>query len=178
MTAIMLEEAEVQPAAIDAKSAGRRAMLTGAIVPTLMRLALPTVTVLIAQTMVGIAETYYVGFLGTDALVGVSVVFPIWMLMTMMSAGGIGGGGASAVARAIGAGRTEDADDLVLHGIALAITFCLAFTLGTRVFGLTLYHGLGARGEPLAKALSYSDWLFLGAVPIWIVNLCSAALPT
>ena len=79
MTEATFEDSEVQAAAIDARSAGRRAMLAGSIVPTLMRLALPTITVLIAQTMVGIAETYYVGFLGTDALVGVSVVFPIWM---------------------------------------------------------------------------------------------------
>jgi putative MATE family efflux protein len=176
VTEAALADSEVRAAAIDAKSASRRAMLAGAIVPTLMRLALPTITVLVAQTMVGIAETYYVGLLGTDALAGVSVVFPIWMLMTMMSGGGMGNGVASAVARAIGARRTEDADDVVLHAIALAITFGLAFTLGTRVFGLALYHGLGARAEPLANALSYSDWLFLGAVPIWAVNLCSAAL--
>jgi putative MATE family efflux protein len=176
MTEATLKESEVQAAATDAKAADRRAMLTGPIVPMLMRLALPTITVLFVQTLVGIAETYYVGLLGTDALVGTSVVFPIWMLMTMTSAGGIGSGVASAVARAIGSGRTQDADDLVLHGVALAITFGLAFTLGTRVFGLTLYHGLGARAEPLAKALSYSNWLFLGAVPIWVVNLFSAAL--
>jgi Na+-driven multidrug efflux pump len=87
MTEATLEDSEVQAAATDAKAADRRAMLTGAIVPTLMRLALPTITVLFAQTMVGIVETYYVGLLGTDALVGTSVVFPIWMLMTMMSAG-------------------------------------------------------------------------------------------
>jgi putative MATE family efflux protein len=176
VTEATLEGSEAQAAPTDAKAAGRRAMLTGAIVPTLMRLALPTITVLFAQTLVGIAETYYVGLLGTDALVGISVVFPIWMLMTMTSAGGIGSGVASAVARAIGSGRTQDADDLVLHAVTLAITFGLAFTLGTRVFGFTLYHGLGARAEPLAKALSYSSWLFLGAVPIWVVNLCSAAL--
>jgi Na+-driven multidrug efflux pump len=92
MTQATLKDSEVPAAAIDAKAADRRAILAGAIVPTLMRLALPTITVLIAQTMVGIAETYYVGRLGTDALVGTSVVFPIWMLMTMTSAGGIGGG--------------------------------------------------------------------------------------
>ena len=177
MTEATLKDSEVQAAATDAKASDRRAMLTGAIVPTLMRLALPTITVLFVQTMVGIAETYYVGLLGTDALVGTSVVFPIWMLMTMTSAGGIGGGVASAVARAIGAGRTQDANNLVLHAVALAVIFGLAFTLGTRVFGVTLYHGLGARAEPLAKALSYSNWLFLASsVCIWAVNLCSAAL--
>jgi MatE len=54
------------------------------------------------QTLVNVVETFYVSRLGTDALVGVALVFPVWMLMTMMAAGGIGGGGASAVARAAG----------------------------------------------------------------------------
>ena len=71
-------------------------------------------TVLVAQTAVNIAEAYYVGFLGTDALAGVALVFPVFMLMTMMSNGGLGSGVASAVARAIGAGRKDDADALVL----------------------------------------------------------------
>ena len=43
-------------------------------------------------TLVGVAETYFVSFLGTEALAGVSLVFPIFMLMQMMSNGGIGGG--------------------------------------------------------------------------------------
>ena len=62
----------------------RAALLTAPILPTLLRLALPTVTVLVAQTAVNIAEAYYVGFLGTDALAGAALVFPIFMLMTMM----------------------------------------------------------------------------------------------
>jgi hypothetical protein len=48
VTEAALADSEVRAAAIDAKSAGRRAMLAGAIVPTLMRLALPTITVLVA----------------------------------------------------------------------------------------------------------------------------------
>lgn len=46
----------------------RSTILTGPVLPTLLRLALPTMTVLIAQTAVNIAEAYYVGYLGTDAL--------------------------------------------------------------------------------------------------------------
>jgi hypothetical protein len=42
----------------------------------------------------GQRETYFVSFLGTDALAGVALVFPLFMLMTMMSNGGIGGLGA------------------------------------------------------------------------------------
>lgn len=80
-----------------------RGILHGPITPTLFRLALPTVVVLVVQTFVGVAETYFVSFLGTEALAGVTLVFPVLMLMQMMSNGGIGGGVSSAVARALGA---------------------------------------------------------------------------
>ena len=66
----------------------RAAILTGPVLPTLLRQALPTMTVWLAQTAVNVAEAYYVGFLGTDALAGVALVFPVFMLMTMMSGGG------------------------------------------------------------------------------------------
>jgi Na+-driven multidrug efflux pump len=67
----------------------------------MLRLALPTTVVLVVQTLVGVAETYFISFLGTDALAGVTLVFPVLMLMQMMLNGGIGGGVASAVARAL-----------------------------------------------------------------------------
>src|SRR5580704_8114908 len=109
--------------------ATRATLLTGPILPTLLRLALPTVVVLLAQTAVNIAEAYYVGFLGTDALAGVALVFPVFMLMTMMSNGGLGSGVSSAVARTIGAGRRDDADALVFHAVILAIVVGAVFTL-------------------------------------------------
>jgi hypothetical protein len=89
----------------DARFAGRDILLQGPIASRLIALAFPILIVLAVQTLVSVAETYFVGFLGDDALAGVALVFPILMLMTMMSNGGIGGGVASAIARAIGAGR-------------------------------------------------------------------------
>src|SRR6478609_7119362 len=86
-----------------ARSLGTREfILRGAIVPTLLRLGLPTLIVIMVQTLVGVIETYFVSLLGTDALAGAAVVFPVLMLMQMMANGGFGGGVASAVSRAIG----------------------------------------------------------------------------
>ena len=90
-----------------------RPMLEGPIVATLLRLAWPSLIVLVVQTLVGVAETYYVGYLGTETLAGVVLVFPVLMLMQTMSNGGIGGGVSSAVARALGADRQADAEALV-----------------------------------------------------------------
>src|SRR6202171_3660791 len=91
-----------------------RALIEGPIASTLIRLAAPNVLVMLAQTSVGLVETYFIGKLGTDAMGGVALVFPLLMLMQMMSAGAMGGGISSAIARALGGGRRADADALAL----------------------------------------------------------------
>ena len=169
------DPAVVQSRAPSRNEAARAALLTGPILATLLKLALPTMTVLLAQTAVNIAEAYYVGFLGTDALAGVAMVFPVFMLMTMMSNGGLGSGVASAVARAVGAGRKDDADALVFHAIILAVIAGALFTLGTIWGGPNLYRALGGRNEALDAALKYSNYLFAGAIPVWIVKIGRAS---
>lgn len=151
-------------------------ILSGPIAPTMLRLALPTIVVLIVQTLVGVAETYFVSFLGTDALAGVTLVFPILMLMQMMSNGGIGGGVSSAVARAMGGNRTAEADALVWHAIVLACAFGLLFTTAAILGGPILYRSMGGTGTTLTAALTYSGVVFAGSIPIWITALLSSAL--
>src|ERR1700684_2888290 len=92
-----------------------RALIEGPIAATLLRLAAPNILVMVAQSTVGLVETYFVGKLGTDPLAGVALVFPVVMLMQMMSAGAMGGGMSSAIARALGGGRRDEANALALH---------------------------------------------------------------
>jgi Na+-driven multidrug efflux pump len=136
--------------AVDARFAGRDTLLQGPIASRLIGLALPILIMLAVQTLVSVAETYLVGFLGDDALAGVALVFPILMLMTMMSNGGIGGGVASAIARAIGAGRMRDAEALMGHSVVIAVAFGAVFTTAILGAGEALFSALGGRGEVLA----------------------------
>ena len=159
-----------------AKARMRHAMEHGPIVPTMFRLALPTLSVLVVQTLVSVAETFYVSYLGTTAIAGVALVFPVVILMTTMSNGGMGGGVSAAVARAIGAAKKTDADALLLHAIVLAAIFGLLFTAGALFFGPDLYRSLGGRDASLNTALTYSTFVFAGAIPIWLVNLIASAL--
>src|SRR5438445_255687 len=147
-----------------------RLLLEAPIAPTLLRLATPNVLVMFVQASVGLIETYFVARLGTDALAGVALVFPVLMLMQMMSAGAMGGGISSAVARALGAGRRADADALALHALAIAGGFGLVFTLAVLGGGRWLYAALGGRGASLAAALTYSNVVFSGAILIWVFN--------
>jgi putative MATE family efflux protein len=153
-----------------------RALLEAPILPTLLRLGAPNVLVMLAQAGIGLVETYFVGQLGTDALAGMALAFPLVMLMQMMSAGAMGGGIASAIARALGAKRRADADALVLHAMVIALGFGLMFTVALLSSGRSLYARMGGSGGALDAALIYSNWVFAGAVLVWIFNSLSAVI--
>jgi len=153
-----------------------RMLIEAPIAATLVRLAAPNVLVMLAQASVGLIETYFVGQLGTDALAGVSLVFPAVMLMQMMSAGAMGGGIASAIARALGGGRRADADALVLHALAIAVVFGLAFMVALLAGGRWLYGLMGGHGAALDAALTYSNVIFSGAVLMWVYNSLASVI--
>ena len=131
---------------------------------------------MLAQAGVGLIETYFVGKLGTDALAGMALVFPAVMLMQMTSAGAMGGGIASAIARALGARRRDDADALVLHALLIAAVFALAFMVTVVAGGRWLYTRMGGSGGALDAALVYSNWVFGGALLVWLFNTLSAVI--
>jgi putative MATE family efflux protein len=133
-------------------------------------MAAPNVIVMVAQASAGLIETWFVGKLGTDALAGMSLVFPVVMLMQMMSAGAMGGGIASAVARALGRRQRDDAHALVFHALALAGLFGVIFTLAALLGGPMLYASMGGHDASLQAALTYSNWVFAGALWVWIFN--------
>src|SRR5204862_7405669 len=87
-----------------------------------------------------------------------------------MSAGGMGGGVASAVARALGAGRRHDANALVMHAVVISVVMGGLFTLGALIWGPAAYRAMGGRDGALAAALMYSNVVFAGAVAPWLYN--------
>ena len=130
----------------------------------------PNIVLTLVQASVGLIETYFVAKLGTDALAGMALVFPVLMLIQMMSAGAMGGGISSAIARTLGAGRREDADVLVWHAVAIALALGLITTLAAWLGGPPLYAAMGGADGSLAAALAYSNTIFAGAVLIWLFN--------
>jgi putative MATE family efflux protein len=153
-----------------------RQLVEAPITPTLLRLAMPNVVVMMAQAAVSTCEMYFIGWLGAEALAGAALVFPLLMLMQTMSAGGMGGGVASAVARALGAGRRRDANALALHALAIAGVMGMCFTTGALWGGPALYRAMGGEGRALAAALTYSNVVFAGALGVWLFNILASVV--
>jgi len=176
--------AQVKEVAKAGRSTGRavtlappaRRLLEGPVLRTLLRLAAPTVALMLLQGVIAAGEAAFVGRLGSAALAGVSLSFPLVMLMTTLSAGAYGGGVASGVARALGAGRIEDARRLAGTALGMSAILGLAWMAVMLLFGRAFYTALGASGPALEAAVLYSDVLFLGAVPFWLFNAAASIL--
>src|SRR5918995_1337526 len=113
----------------------RQMMLAGPIVPTILALALPNVLNVAMQSLVSIADGWFVGRLGIVDLAALALVFPTQMTLGMMSAGAMGGGISSSVARALGAGNRAAAEAAAVHALVIA---------------------LGIRGPALAAVISFA----------------------
>ena len=141
-----------------------------------VRLAAPGIVLVAFQSMVSITDAFFVGRLGTAPLAGLSLVFPMLMLLQMMSAGAMGGGVASAIAHALGAGNEKAARALTVHAVIIGAALGLVFTVLTLAAGAPVYRLLGGRGPVLDEALAYSNLIFSGAVLVWLANTLASIL--
>src|ERR1700756_5282495 len=119
-----------KPASPAARPAAARTtlLLEGPILAALLRLAAPNILNLVAFVAVITFDGFFLGKIGTDALAGASLAFPWIMLILQTTNSGIGAGVSSAVARALGAGNRERADELAFHAFLLALALAAIFS--------------------------------------------------
>src|SRR5262252_6314791 len=152
------------------------ALLSEPILPTLLRLTLPNLASMLVTALVAICETAYVGILGTTELAAIALVFPMVMLMQMLSAGAMGGGVSSAISRALGAGAEARAEALARHAVAIGALAGLCFSATFLAFGSSLLRALGGRGPVLREALAYANIALTGAVLTWLLNTLASII--
>ncbi|HJQ60727.1 MAG TPA: MATE family efflux transporter [Vineibacter sp.] len=168
--------AATQPAPAPA-AAARTRLLEGPIVPTLLRLSVPNLVVnVVLITVTTTVDAHFIGRLGSDALAGLALVFPLLMLMQQMANFSMGGAMAGAVARAIGAGRREDAAALAVHGLIIALVVAALFSGIFLTAGPAIYRALGGSGAILAAALEYSNAIFAGAFAYWLLSALTSVV--
>ncbi|HIY54862.1 MAG TPA: MATE family efflux transporter [Candidatus Dorea merdavium] len=138
-------------------------MMTEAPIPGLIgRLAVPTIISMLITTFYNMADTFFVGKIGTSATAAVGVVFPV---MAIIQALGFfcGHGSGNSISRHLGSKDVQSARELASTG------FFLAFALGTllMVLGLVfldpLSHLLGSTETIFPYTRDYLRFILLGA---------------
>lgn len=139
-------------------------------------LAAPTTALSLLQVGAQLVETVLAARQGTAALAGWAVMLPFALLLAQMSTGAMGGGVVSAVARALGAQRRDEASALVLHAMLIATAGGLLFAVGVSLLALPILRAV-AGAEAAQQAAPYAWWLFgAGAVPAWWANTLASVL--
>ena len=129
-----------------------------------VRLAAPTTLVMAVSAVSNVVYTIYVSRLGVDAIGAVSLVFPVSLLALTSMAGGIGAGAASAIARALGAARREQAAELAGQTLLLCVVIGIAFGLLAIAGSPALFRLMGAKGAVHAGATQFASVLLGGIV--------------
>lgn len=151
-------------------------MLVGPIVPTILALAAPNVLNVAMQSLVSISDSWFVSQLGIIDLAALALVFPTQMALGQMSAGAMGGGISSSVARALGSGDRAAAEAAAAHALVIALGMAALFAIVFVGFGRTIYGALGGSGRALDGAEAFASILFLGCAAHWIANSMASVL--
>jgi len=154
----------------------RQMMLAGPIVPTILSLSAPNVLNVAVQSLVSISDSWFVAQLGLIDLAALALVFPSQMALGQMSAGAMGGGISSSVARSLGAGNRAAAEAAAAHALVIALGMAVLFAVVLVGFGRPIYGALGGSGAALDRALSFSTVLFLGCFAHWGSNTLASVL--
>lgn len=138
--------------------------LTGSLGGLFARTALPIIFVMGMNGLQTVIDAYFVGeYVGSQALAAVTLMFPVFMLMTALSTL-VASGMASVLARQLGAGDLEGARNSLTGAQVLALLVCAVLIAGFALGGHAMVDRLANGSEPLAR---------LGYTYISILIFCS-----
>jgi putative MATE family efflux protein len=134
-----------------------------------IRLAVPAVMIMMVSALYNMADTYFVGSLGTGATAGVGISFS---LMAIIQAVGFffGHGTGNYISRALGAKNTQDAEKMASTGFFTAFGIGMLLAAGGSAFLSPLCRFLGATDTILAYSQQYVRFILLG-IPFMISSL-------
>jgi Na+-driven multidrug efflux pump len=152
-------------------SARTQRILEAPVLPLLLSLAAPNIGEAAARITFLTADALFVSWLGSDALAGVAVVFPLFLILQTATASGIGSGVSSAIGRALGAGDHARATSLAGVALAIALIGAACTTALMLIGGPHLYAAMGLGTRPLEMATLYGAVMFGGSLFVWLMNL-------
>lgn len=138
-------------------------MMTEDPVPGLIgRLAVPTIISMLITSFYNMADTFFVGRIGTSATAAVGVAFPI---MAIMQALGFfcGHGSGNSISRKLGAQKGEEAKELAATGFFSGLFLGILVAVLGLLFLNPLSHVLGSTDTILPFTKDYLRIILIGA---------------
>ncbi|MEL6902354.1 MAG: MATE family efflux transporter [Cyanobacteria bacterium J06606_4] len=147
----------------------------GPIRQQLTRLTLPMVGGIFAIVAFNLADTFYIGQLGTQQLAAMSFTFPVVMTLGSLALG-LGVGTSSIIARAIGEGDRSRVQRFTTNSLTLGlVTVALLVTIGLLTIE-PLFRLLGAGPDVLPFVRQYMQIWYFGMVFLVVPMIGNSAI--
>ncbi|EFB42283.1 MULTISPECIES: MATE family efflux transporter [Parachlamydia] len=137
--------------------------LTKGEVPSLVqKIAIPAALGFFFNTMFNVVDTYFAGWVSTQALAALSLSFPVFFII-LAFVQGISTGSAALISNALGAKNEAQAERISAQVLSFAaMCYCFLVVIGLYVDS-SLFQLMGAEGEYLEMAVAYMDIIFIGS---------------
>ena len=158
----------------ESQTAKRRQSITSEpIAPTLFKLTLPMFYALIAIMGLGLVDSYFISYLGTNELAAMGFVVPISFAMTSASLG-LGMAISSITSKLIGAEKTQTAARLITDGFLLTIIVSIFLSALLYLNLETVFTLAGADSITMPAIMAYMETWLLGCVFLMLTQVCSS----
>lgn len=139
------------------------------------QIAIPASLGFFFNTMFNVVDTYFAGWISTDALAALSISFPIFFIVVAFVQG-LATGASAIISNTLGARNEKSAEQMSAQILSFAfLSYLVIAPLGMYV-SRPLFEILGASGSYLDMAESYMQTIFLGSIFFMLLYAANAIL--
>ncbi len=154
-------------------SARREAIVSGPVGKTLAQTTWPMLFALTAIMGLGLVDSYFISFLGTNELAAIGFATPITLIVTNIALG-MGMAISSLNSKLIGANKHSQAARLITDGFFLTTVVASLVSIVLFAFMQTIFTLLGAEPETIPLISEYMNTWTLGVVLLMLTQVCSS----
>ncbi len=138
--------------------------LTSAPIPSLIReIAVPASIGAVFNTLYNIVDSWFAGFISTQALAALGLSFPVFFCILAMGMG-IATGSTAILSNALGEGNRDEVQLFAIQAMTFGVILSVLLTILGLWMSPYLFRLLGAKDEYLAISLSYMNIIIIGTV--------------
>lgn len=133
-------------------------------VKAVFKMGVPVTLGMMFMVVYNLVDTYFIGMLNNDyQLAATNLAYPVMMIMIAIS-GIVGNGGASYIARCLGAGRKEEANHTLTIGFELIVISSIVLTVLGLIFLKPIVTVLGAKENTFLFTEQYTGIIIAGCL--------------
>lgn len=136
-------------------------MTTAPVEKLVCSFAVPAIVGMLISSIYNVADTFFVGSLGTQSTAALGIVFS-YMGIIQAVAFYVGHGSGNFISRCLGARRGNDAEEMASTGFFLAIIVASAIALICGIFIRPVLTFFGSTPTVLPQAVAYFRWILIG----------------